>query len=196
MVEPTCPCIKGKLKVLRSSYVYPAALAVLLASQTALADSYGLKGVTLGSNVSLIANNTKFECRSVNTPTSDRICSLRKDETETIAGANLNGLFYFYYQSALTGITMSLDEKHFQSVVSALREKYGTPTQRSEPIKTLAGKAYENVVYRWHQGDQSIEAERYSGQIDTSAIRITDDTAAQRIEQRRQQLAKDPQKDL
>ena len=196
MVEPACPRNKGKLKVFRSSYVYSAALAALLASQTTLADSYGLKGVTLGSNVSLIANNTKFECRSVNTPTSDRICSLRKDETETIAGVNLDGLFYFYYQSALTGITMSLDEKHFQSVVSALREKYGTPTQRSEPIKTLAGKAYENVVYRWHQGDQSIEAERYSGQIDTSAIRITDDTAAQRIEQRRLQLAKDPQKDL
>jgi hypothetical protein len=182
--------------VLKSSFICSAALAALLASQAALADSYGFKGVTLGSNISLIANNTKFECRSVNTPISDRICSLRKDETDTIAGFEVHGLFYFYDQSSLTGITMSLNEKDFQPVVSALLAKYGTPAHRSQPIKTLAGKTYENIVYRWQQAEQSIEAERYSGQIDTSSIRIFDDAAASRIKQRREQIAKHPQSDL
>ena len=182
--------------MLKSSVVCSISLVVLPFSQAALADSYGLKGVTLGSNVSLIANNTKFECRSVITPASDRICSLRKDETETIAGVEVHSLFYFYDQSSLTEITLSLNENNFQTVVDALRGKYGTPSQRREPIKTLSGKTYENIVYRWQQAGQSMEAERYSGQIDTSSIRILDETADSRIRQRREQIAKHPQTDL
>jgi hypothetical protein len=181
---------------------WPAALAAIatlaagLASPSASADPYGFKGVVLGSHVSQIANNPKFDCKAVTTPSADRICSLGKDETETIAGARVDSLFYFYDLSSLTGITISLPEKNFQVVVKALGDKYGAPARSMETVKTLSDKTFENTIYRWRQPGQAIEAQRYAGRVDRSTIRIVDETAPQRIKQRREQIARQPHTDL
>jgi hypothetical protein len=173
-----------------------ALASVLLASASALAGDYGFKGVNLGSHVSLIANNPKYDCKAVITPTADRICNLRKNETETIAGAPVASLFYFYDQAILTGISIGLEEKYFQSAIDALGGKYGPPTLAKANLKNLKGQDFENRIYTWRVQGESIVAERYSGRLDRSSVRISQDGAADRIRQRRDTLTRQPHKDL
>jgi len=171
---------------------------LLLAAAPVLAETekLGFKGVELGSNLAQIASNPKFDCRVVSTPIADKVCSLRLHEKETIAGAPIDSLFYFYDQTGLTGIVVNLEEKHFQPVVAALTEKFGNPSLKTETVKSLKGVAFENRTYRWSKPEGSLQAERYAGRLDKSVIRFTDESAAQRIQQRRALLAKDPRKDL
>lgn len=171
-------------------------LASLAAMPSAGAEAYGFKGALLGSHVGLVANNPKYDCRAVNTPTADRVCGLRKDEQETMAGVPVESVFYYYDQGLLTGVVVHLDEKRFQTVVEALRVKYGSPVTTTETLKTLAGTAFENRIHTWRQAGQSIVAQRYSGRVDKSSIRILDDGAAERIRQRRDAVAKQPARDL
>lgn len=174
----------------------PAALASLLASPAALAERYGFKGILLGSHVSLIANNPKYDCRPVKTPTADRVCSLRKDEVETMAGVPVDAIFYFYDQSALTGISIHLPEKHFKEVVSALTSKYGASARIVETVKNFSGESFQNQVHTWRQDGESLVAQRYSGRLDKSSVRITDDGAAARIRARRERIQQEPHSDL
>lgn len=171
---------------------------LLCAAMPTLADAekLGFKGIELGSSLALVASNPKFVCHLTSTPIADKVCSLRALEKETIAGAPIDSLFYFYDQTSLTGIVVNLGEKHFQPVVAALTEKFGAPSLKTETVKSLKGTAFENRIYRWSQQTGSLQAERYAGRLDKSTIRFTDDSAAQRIQNRRALLAKDPRKDL
>lgn len=96
----------------------------------------------------------------------------------------------------LTGISLGLEEKHFQNVIAALTEKYGPPTLTKTPLKNLKGQTFENQTYTWHTQGETILAERYSGRLDRSALRISEDNAAQRIRAQREALAREPRKDL
>jgi len=173
-----------------------AALLLAAASVFAESEKLAFKGVELGSNLAQIASNPKFDCRVVATPIADKICSLKPREKETIAGAPIDSLFYFYDQTSLTGIVVNLEEKHFQPVVAALTEKFGSPSLKTETVRSFKGAAFENRTYRWIKPEGSLQAQRYAGRLDKSVIRFTDDSAAQRIQQRRALLAKDPRKDL
>ncbi len=177
-------------------YLLGTVLLLTVAPALAEAEKLGFKGIELGSSQAQIASNPKFDCRIVPTPIADTVCSLRPREKETIAGAPLDSLFYFYDQTRLTGIVMNLPEKHFQPVVAALSEKFGSPSLKTETVKSYKGAAFENRIYRWTQSAASLQAERYAGRLDKSAIRFIDDSAAPRVQKRRALLAKDPRKDL
>lgn len=170
--------------------------ACLLLAPVAQAEPYGFKGLALGSHVKQIADNPKYDCRAVLTPSADRICSLGKDETETMAGVPVRSVFYFYDQSLLTGVVVHLDETRFQTVLAALASKYGPSVRTTETVKNLGGKPFENQIHTWRQNGESIVAQRYSGRLDQSSIRILDDTAAARIKERREQTARQPERDL
>lgn len=171
-------------------------LALWVMPATADTGRLGFKGVELGSGLAQIASNPKFECHVVSTPIADKICSLRARESETIAGAPVDSLFYFYDRNSLTGIVGNLPETRFQAVLAALSEKYGTPGQTLENVKNLKGVVYENRVYRWSRSEDAILAVRFAGRLDKSTIRITDEAAAKRVKQHRALLAKDPHQDL
>jgi hypothetical protein len=160
------------------------------------ADPLGFKGVELGSPLSRVASDPRHECRAVNTPTGDTICSLRPREVETIAGASVTTLFYFFNIGALTGIQITVAEKDFQRVVDALAAKYGPGALTVEKVKNLNGAAFENHTWTWQRPEGSLRAQRYAGRLDKSLIRYTDDQAASRVQQRRAATAKDPRKDL
>lgn len=170
--------------------------AVLCFVAPASADGLGFKGLELGSPLARIAGDTRFDCRPLRTPIADRVCSLRHGESETIAGAPLESMFLFYDRQRLTGITLSLPEKHFQNVVEALRGKYGDATPKTEAVRNFKGAAFENRLYHWHQGDFSLRAERYAGRLDRSSIRYTDDAAEARLREHRARAARDPRLDL
>jgi len=167
-----------------------------LAGMSAHAGPYGFKDFSLGSHITLAANNPKYECRAVTTPTADQICSLGKDESETLAGARVESLFLFYDQSLLTGLTAHVPETAFHTVVSALETKYGPSARRTETLRNLKGDAFENQIHTWHQSGQSITAQRYAGRLDRASVRIADDQAVQRVQHRRAVLKHNPAGDL
>lgn len=172
------------------------ALVATMYSTTATAEAYGFKGAEIGSPISRTADNPKLECRQVSAPTADHICFLRQGESETIAGNPLDSIYYYYFQGRLTGITMTFEEVYFTDVVQALGQKYGQAVRDTDKIKTLGGKDYENIILRWQQAGQSIEARRYSARVDKSSVNISEDGAAQRIKQIREHSVTQPQNDL
>jgi hypothetical protein len=173
-------------------------LGAWLAAVAAIAPAWageplGFKGQTLGTSNVAIAQDPRFDCRAVHTPTADQVCALRPKEQETIAGKPVSGLYYFYDQARLTGIVISLTESHFQAVTQALQAKYGKPQVSTEAVKNLKGEAYENRTLTWRQGPALLQAQRYAGRLDRSLIRLSDVAAADRVGQRR---AKVPERDL
>jgi hypothetical protein len=170
-------------------------LACALLPLASLAEPLGFKGVVLGSPLARVAGDPRISCRAVNTPIGDTICSLRPREAETIAGAPITSLFYFYDVGSLSGIQISIAEKDFQRVIDALAAKYGTGVLTVEKVKNLNGTSFENRTWTWQRPEGSLRAERYSGRLDKSTIRYSDDSAARRVQLRRS-AGKDPRKDL
>jgi hypothetical protein len=156
-----------------------------LAGTAWAAEPLGFKGITLGSAITRISQDPRFDCRMVPTPTADQICTLRHNEEETIAGVNVIALYYFYDRARLTGITISLPEARFEAVAKALRDKYGAPQVEVETVKNAKGEAFENRTLSWRQGEGLLQAERYAGRLDRSMVRLSDETAAARVRQRR-----------
>lgn len=160
------------------------------------AERFAFKGIELGSAIAGVASNPKFECRSASAPAADTICGLRPKETETIAGAPVRALFFFFYEGKLTSIAIHVEEKHFARIADALRGKYGAASVTTEAIRNLKGVAFENRTYAWKSATESLTAQRYAGRVDQSAIRYSADDLIRRIEARRAAVAKDPSKDL
>ena len=169
-------------------------LLVCATHLAAHADSLGFKGVELGSALSRVASDPRRECHAVNTPIGDTICGLRPNEKETIAGAPVVSLFYFYDVDHLTAIQVTISEKSFGPVVAALTAKYGAGVLNVEKVQNLKGVSFENRTYLWTRPGSSLQALRYSGSLDKSLIRYSDEGAAQRLKLRR--AAKDPKMDL
>lgn len=170
-----------------------ALLVVFWATAAWATEPLGFKGHTIGASNVAIAQDPRFDCRVVRTPTADQVCTLRPKEQETIAGARVNSLYYFYDRARLTGIVISLPERDFQAVAQALEAKYGAPLVRAEQIRNLKGDSFENRTLTWRQGEARLEAQRYAGRLDQSLIRLSDEAATGRIRQRRSQ---DPAQDL
>lgn len=170
--------------------------ALALASTSALADPLAFKGVELGASLARVASDPRHICQKVNTPIGDTICNLKANEAETIAGVPVASLFYFFDLGSLTGIQITVAEKDFSRVTEALAGKYGPGVLQAEKVKNLKGEDFENRTYTWKRPDGSLQALRYSGRIDRSLIRISDDHAARRVQQRRAAAAKDPKQDL
>lgn len=173
-----------------------ACLFLALSPCVGHADPFGFKGVDLGSPLSRVASDPRHACRAVNTPIGDTVCGLRPRESETIASAPVVSLLYFYDVGWLTGIQITVTEKDFQRVADALSAKYGPGVIATELVKNHAGVPFENRSWTWKRADGSLHAQRYSGRLDRSVIRMTDEHAAQRVQQRRATAARDPHKDL
>jgi len=154
------------------------------------------KGIALGSAITAVANDPRYDCRVTQAPAADRICSLRPQEQETIAGAPINSIFWFAYRGHLTSIVINLDERHFAAVLAALEAKYGPGLVRTEPVKNLKGARFENRFHLWRQGGGSLQAQRYAGRIDKSSIRYVDDAAVKAIEAQRRRGRVAPESDL
>lgn len=168
----------------------------LFCTLPAVAGGFAFKGIELGSGIAALASQPKYVCRSVHAPGADTICALRPGEKETIAGAPLRSLFFFYYDGRLTGISMHVEESRFAGIVEALRGRYGEAALTRETLRNLKGVAFENHIHTWKTATQTLLAQRYSGRLDQSLIRFTDDAAMRRIEAGRAAAARDPRQDL
>ncbi|MCP5279968.1 MAG: hypothetical protein H6935_16680 [Thiobacillus sp.] len=168
-------------------------LAALMVAPVLAAEPLGFKGHSIGTSSVAVTRDPRFDCRVVRAPTADQVCSLRPKEQETIAGARVASLYYFYDQARLTGITISLPESHFQAVAQALEAKYGPAQTSVEAVKNLKGDSFENRTLTWRQGEARLQFQRYAGRLDQSLLKLNDEAAAERIRQRR---SRDPGQDL
>ncbi|HNQ05456.1 MAG TPA: hypothetical protein PKH69_12710 [Thiobacillaceae bacterium] len=181
---------QGRVRRAPMTLVLLTALAIPPAKA---AEPLGFKGQGIGSSNLAIAQDPRFECRELRTPTADQVCSLRPREQETIAGVRLISLYYFYDRARLSGITLSLPANQFEGVAQALEGKYGPPRTRMEQVRNHKGDTFENRILTWRQGDALLEAQRFAGRLDRSLIRLSDLAAAERIRQRRARI---PDRDL
>jgi hypothetical protein len=176
-----------------------AAFVLLALVSTAWAgpvEPLAFKGIALGSAITALAADPRYDCRASQSPAADRICSLRPQEQETIAGAPVNSLFWFYYRGRLTSISIHLDERHFNRVLAALQAKYGPGEARSEAVRNLKGASFENRIHTWRQGGGTLVAQRYAGRLDKSSLRYADEAAIRAIEAQRRSNQAAPERDL
>ena len=171
-------------------------LGFVSAAWATAAEPLAFKGIALGSPSTAIAQDPRYDCRATRAPAADRICSLRHQEQETIAGVPVNSLFWFYYRGRLTSIVINLDERHFDKVVTALQAKYGQGETRMAPVRNLKGAGFENRTHTWRQADGTLQAQRYAGRLDKSTLRFADDAAIRAITQQRSRVKTAPESDL
>ncbi len=174
-----------------------AALLILAAGQAQAGEGrYGFKGIALGSSIVAVATSPKYECRTSRAPGADTVCGLRPREKETILGAPVSSLFLFYADGALTSLSLYFEEKHFNQAVAALSGKYGSPGLRSETVRNRKDESFENRVYTWKTAADSLQAQRYTSQLNLSSLRFTADAMIRQVERQRAAVARDPNLDI
>ncbi len=166
------------------------------AAATGTSAGLEFKGIALGSAIATIEDTGRFSCRDAGNPIADRICSLKFNERETIAGVPIRVLLLYYYSGKLETISLTFDEKHFSQVAAALVEKYGQGNSRSETLQNRMGATFENRILSWRRGQATLEAKRYSGKLDASGVMYRSDFALQEFAKRRKSSVKDSSKDL
>jgi hypothetical protein len=154
------------------------------------------KGIALGSEISTVENTGRFHCRDPKSPIADQLCSLKYNERETIAGVPVKVLLLYYYSGKLETISVAFDEKHFSQVSAALSEKYGQGNIQTEAVQNRMGATFENRTLSWRRGATSLQAKRYSGQLDQSVVMYRSDYALEEFLRRRKSSVKDSTKDL
>ncbi len=156
----------------------------------------GFKGYELGSSVAVAAADPRFECNVATAPGADLICGLKEGRKETLGGAPLRSLFLFYHWGRLTSISAQAEEKHFPQLEDALRHRFGEGRVRSEWVKNLKDKPFENRVRTWQGEGESLVLQRFGGRLDQSSVRFAADARITDIEKQRAAAAKDPRLDL
>lgn len=157
---------------------------------------YGFKGIELGSSIVAIATSPKYECRTSRAPGADTVCSLRVGEKETILGSPVSSLFLFYADGALTSLSLYFEEKHFDQAVAALGGKYGNPSLRRETVRNRKDESFENRTYTWKSAADSLQAQRYTSQLNLSSLRFTADALIRQVERQRAAVTRDPNLDI
>jgi hypothetical protein len=77
----------------------------------------------------------------------------------------------FFIGDRLTSIVITFEESDFDTVVAAMKHKYGnSPNKSSNVIRTNAGVKHQNDIYTWKNGQTTITAERFSVKITESSV--------------------------
>jgi hypothetical protein len=117
---------------------------------------------------------------------------------ETIAGVPAREINFFFYDGKLEKITISLSHSYFNKVVSALKEKYGQPTEET-PVKlqNRMGLPFSGTNYEWRRfANGIIRASEYASDLGTSLINYVTHHSIEEFTRRRQQSDKSGSKDL
>jgi hypothetical protein len=158
------------------------------------------KGIVLGSDITLIENDTKYICESIKDTTSDHVCYRGRtgDETinETIAGEPVTFLALFYTKRKLGQIIITFKPESFSKVAEALTVKYGEGKTRTELIQNQLGATFKNQIITWRKQNAIIEIELYYGKLDRSAVKFIADFAVEEFEKRRIPALKERAEDL
>lgn len=160
-------------------------------------DTFDYKGKSLGSDLTSFQSDPKYSCWDPKKPlVADMVCKPAAGETETIAGAPAKSVLFVFYAGKLSAISVHIEEKYFTQVIEALKEKYGKGEYESEMIQNRMGAKFENKNYVWLKAGGMLNATRYSGNLETSAVLYRTGKSVEEYINRRTTTAKDRAKDL
>ena len=91
-----------------------------------LKDPLGVKDIHLGDPLSKYENSPRFECGPPYAYDVDIKCVLKDGENETIAKIPVDGYWLGFQSRKLVSIQVSLRPDGLQTVLQALRSKYGS----------------------------------------------------------------------
>lgn len=143
---------------------FGAALSLFAAAPLRAAPLPELKGIMLGQARDDIMASPAISCAST---WSRNQCEWKT----TISGVSTSIFVTFDSDERVEAIHASaIDAESFETVVGALREKFGNPSTRSvKTAKNLAGATLQNVSYAWRFREWSIVAiERDSSMLQGS----------------------------
>lgn len=170
---------------------------MLIFSSAYADEQLDFKGIYLGTDLAVIQADTRFHCVPSKKPTlADTICSLKPNETETIAGSPVKFLMLLFYKDKLAVISISFREKYFNDVSSALTEKYGKGEEAESVVVNRMGVSFKNKNISWRKGASFLIAERYAGTLDTSSIQFKTDDSVMEFQRRKGASSIDRSKDL
>jgi len=124
-------------------------------------DAVGFKGINLGSDISEVQKDTRYECSKNDTYQGDDKCLLKKNEQETIAGTPTETVKLYYYSGKLWLIAIGFKSGAYESVKKAITEKYGNGYSMNSKI---------NDSTLWKKGTASILSQERVGSMLLSEV--------------------------
>ena len=117
---------------------------------------------------------------------------------ETIGGVPAREVNFLFYDGKLERIMISLSHSYFGKVVSALKEKYGQPTEETPvALQNRMGLPFRGTNYEWRRfANGIIRASEYGSDLDTSNINYSTHHSIEEFTRRKQQSDKSGSKDL
>ncbi|MFC1815200.1 hypothetical protein ACFL0M_04495 [Thermodesulfobacteriota bacterium] len=134
---------------------------------------YAFKNLQLGSNISKITSDRRFNCKPTNSPVADKSCRLvdKYIDRQTIAEAPIDSMALYYFDDSLTTIVITFEKTHFAAVKDTLRRKYGASTRGiTETYVDPSGELFMGHVYEWDNQVSTIDAVQYFSFFDYSAV--------------------------
>ncbi len=89
-----------------------------------------------------------------------------------------------FYGETLSGVSISLDPKDFDTVTEALTEAFGKSNATETPIQTQGGLSLVNKEFSWRRGTSTIMARKYAATASRSSITIDLDSSLQEFMKR------------
>jgi hypothetical protein len=187
-------------------------LIYLLFPLAASAVQIEIKGVALGASEAEVKQRFPWaECEDNKhpdtVPRGDRNCLARsydyildkgKEKWEsTFGGAYVKYFAFDFYAGKLHRVTIGLHPNWFDDVIETLTTKYGKPKDVSKStMQNRMGATFINQIYTWRFGDDTIHAQRYGRDLDSSFIEYSTDYADQEYKRRQRRQVRDKTKDL
>jgi hypothetical protein len=149
-------------------------------------------GVTTLSEMKEI--NPDSECSKSDGLIADDECY---SEDETIADAYAKGAMFFFYKDKLEHILIVIDHEKFNTVVEALKRKYGSPNKENVVTsKNQFGAIMRGKEYEWKQTVGYIRAVEYDRRLYESGIHYRTYRCDKEYETRRSERIKKGAKDF
>jgi hypothetical protein len=124
------------------------------------------------------------------------LCNLKFSEKEAITGTPIQLFILSYYYGKLESMNISFSESNFSGVISALSEKYGAAEPKTGTVHNRVGASFENRTYSWRKERATLEATRYSRDLETSRVSYRTDFAMEEFGRRKKTTDKKKAGDL
>lgn len=106
-------------------------------------------------------------------------------------------VMFFFNKDHLTSTSIKFQESDFDTVVAAMKHKYGnSPEKSSQVVRTNAGVEHRNDRYTWKNGQTTITADRFAGKITESAVMFRSEAGLGNSIKRSKEAEKQRAKDM
>lgn len=179
-----------------------AVVLLTLMSGVRADEPYDFQGLKLGTELNTVEAQGRWLCRNPDNPIADTVCFLDAAHAESIAGVAAQGVMLRFYDGQLSSIVVYFPEGGFGTVLSALKEKYGRPTEeKNDVVSNRAGAKFENHEVVWSNATSTITASgitatQRTGRVDLPVVSFDSADILKKFNERRDRHGKQGAKDI